>query len=159
MCHVSCVMCHVSRVMCHVSHVTYHIYIYIFFLLKKHEFFFDMWQVTRDRWHVTGDTWQVTRDTWHMTHDKQCGMNHLSKFQLSSSSGLGLTVFWIYFHKTSVSQLLIDEPVYRTARATPGLLINWQQVICVKTKVQSPHNMVAHNSLLYSIIVHRPPVE
>ena len=50
-------------------------------------------------------------------------MNILSKFQLSSSSGLGLTVLWIYFHKPSLT-LVNDEAVYRTAPATPGLLIN-----------------------------------
>ena len=42
-------------------------------------------------------------------------MNILSKFQLSSSSGLGLTV-WI-------NESMSDEAVYRTATATPGLLI------------------------------------
>ena len=46
-----------------------------------------MWLVTRDMWHVTCDTWHVTCDTWHVTHDILCGMNILSKFQLSSSSG------------------------------------------------------------------------
>ena len=32
--------------------------------------------------------------------------NILSKFQLSSCSGLGLPVFWIYFHKPSLTYLL-----------------------------------------------------
>ena len=79
-------------------------------------------------------------------------MNILSKFQLSSSSGLGLTVLWIYFHKPSANQLINelinDEAVYRTAPATPGLLItnqiahyafdisgNWQQFSAYIVKV------------------------
>ena len=49
-------------------------------------------------------------------------MNILSKCQLSSSSGLGLTVFWIYFHKPSLTYLINDEAVCRTAPATPDLL-------------------------------------
>ena len=49
-------------------------------------------------------------------------MNILSKRQLSSSSSLGLTVFWIYFHKPSLSYLN-DEAVCWTALATPCLLI------------------------------------
>ena len=48
-------------------------------------------------------------------------MNILSKFQLSSSSGLGLTVLWIYFLKPSLN--------YWTAPATPGLLItSWGRI-------------------------------
>ena len=53
-------------------------------------------------------------------------MNIISKFQLSSSSGLGLTVFWIYFHKPWLSQWVNHEAVYRTAPATPGLLISFR---------------------------------
>ena len=53
-------------------------------------------------------------------------MNILSKFQLSSSSGLGLTVFWIYFHKPWLNYL-VSYLNYggdcRTDQATPGLLI------------------------------------
>ena len=50
-----------------------------------------MWHVTHNMWHMTCDTWQVTSDTW-------CGMNILSKFQLSRS-------------------------IKTTAATTPGLLI------------------------------------
>ena len=49
-------------------------------------------------------------------------MNILSKFQLSSSSGLGLTMFWIYFHKPSLNNWINHKAVCRTAPATPGLL-------------------------------------
>ena len=54
------------------------------------------------------DTWKVTRDTWQVTHDTYCGMNILSKFQLSSSSRLGLTVLWIYFHKPWLNYLITN---------------------------------------------------
>ena len=57
-------------------------------------------------------------------------MNILSKFQLFSSSGLGLTVLWIYFHKPSLNYWINHEAVYRTAPATPGLLkIKYKKVI------------------------------
>ena len=46
---------------------------------------------------VTCDTWHVTRDTWHETRDTFGGLNILSKFQLSSSDGLVLTVYWTYW--------------------------------------------------------------
>ena len=77
-----------------------------------------MGQVTFDMWQVTRDTWHMTHDTWHVTHDS---------FQLPSSSGLGLTVFGIYFHTAWVTEL-INEWMNnggdcRTAPATPGLLI------------------------------------
>ena len=73
-------------------------------------------------WQVTYDMWQVTHDMWHMTHDTYCGMNILSKFQLPSSFGFGLTVFWIYFHKPWLSYLMSHKAIYKTAPATPGLL-------------------------------------
>ena len=55
-------------------------------------------------WHVICDTWQLIHDTWSE-------VNILSKFQVSSSYGLGVKVFWIS-----------EEGVCRTAPATPGLL-------------------------------------
>ena len=51
-------------------------------------------------------------------------MNILSKFHLPSSSGLGLTVFGIYFHKPSDTDLMNDRGFCRTAPATRGLLFN-----------------------------------
>ena len=81
-----------------------------------------MWHVTCDRWHVTHDMWHVTRDTWHVTHDTWCGVNILSKFQLSSSNGLGFMMLWISGGKGSVTRSVNDEAVCRTAPATPGLL-------------------------------------
>ena len=57
-------------------------WIHVIFLI----FSCDMWQVT-----------QVTHDTWHVTHDTWRGVNILSKFQLSSADGLGITVYWTYW--------------------------------------------------------------
>ena len=56
-----------------------------------------------------------------MTHS--VGRTFSQKFQLPSSSGLGLTVFEIYFHKPSLTELMNDGGDCRTAPATPGLLI------------------------------------
>ena len=61
-----------------------------------------------------------------MTH----GVNILSKFQLSSSNGLGFMMLWISGGKGSlthwinelIKELINDEAVCRTAPATPGLL-------------------------------------
>ena len=41
---------------------------------------------------MTCDRWHVTCDMWHMTHDTWYGVIILSKFQLSSSNGLGQSV-------------------------------------------------------------------
>ena len=46
---------------------------------------------------------------WHVTHDKWGEVNLLSKFELPSSYGLGVKVFWRYFHKGSLSQLISNE--------------------------------------------------
>ena len=42
--------------------------------------------VTLDGWHATGDWWHVTHDMWLVTRDTWCGVNNLSKCQLSSFS-------------------------------------------------------------------------
>ena len=55
-------------------------------------------------------------------------MNIPSKFQLPSSSGLGLTVFGRYFHKPSLTYLANDKALCRTAPATPGLLKNKENI-------------------------------
>ena len=76
-----------------------------------------MWHVTRDMWHVTRDMWLITRDMWHMTHDKYGRINILSKFQLPSSSGLGMRVFRRYFdYRMSqsmnewVTEVIVEQP-------------------------------------------------
>ena len=82
--------------------------------------------MTWDMWHVTCDTGQVTHDMWHVTHDRWGEVNLLSKLQLLSSYGLGVKVFWRYFHKWWLThwltQLMSDKGVCRTTMATPGLL-------------------------------------
>ena len=78
-------------------------------------------------WHVTCDAWHVTRDTWHMTHDMFGGVNILSKFQLPSSYRLWFMILWRSGGEGSLTQRINEwmnyEAVYRTAPATPGLLI------------------------------------
>ena len=59
----------------------------------------------------------MTLDTWH------------SKFQLSSSYGLGVMMFWRSGGKGSLDQLMSDGGNCRTARATPGLLTTWWDVL------------------------------
>ena len=54
-------------------------------------------------------------------------VNIVSKFQVPSSNGLGVMMFWRYFHKGWLSdwinESMNDGGVCRTAPATPGLLI------------------------------------
>ena len=55
---------------------------------------FSTLHLTPDTWHLTLDTWHLTPNTWHMTCDTWWGVNILLKFQLPSSYGLGLIMFW-----------------------------------------------------------------
>ena len=77
-----------------------------------------------DMWHMTCDTWHVTRDTWHMTCDMFGGGWTFSQ----NFSSLALTVcdLWYYEYLEErddlMNQWMNYEAVYRTARATPGLL-------------------------------------
>ena len=50
-------------------------------------------------WYLTCDRWQVTNDMWHVTCDMWREVNILSKFQVPSSYGLGVKVFWRYLNK------------------------------------------------------------
>ena len=118
----------------------------------------DTWHVTHDTWHVTcntrgggvnilskcqlpcSDTWHVTHDTWQVSHNTQKVVNIVSKFQLPSSYGLGVKVFWRYFHKRSLTHWLTDsvyhEGVFRTA---PDLLK------CHDEQRQDLDNVIAYN--------------
>ena len=103
--------------------------------------------LTHDTWHLTPDTWHVTRDTWHVTCDMShvtCDMWHMTcdtwhvthggewTFSLNVSS-LALTVWERQCLEDSerknqrinqsINQSMNYEGVYRTASATPGLLI------------------------------------
>ena len=79
--------------------------------------------MTPDPWHMTHDVWQETCDKRHVTCDMWWKVNILSKCQVPSSNGLGVKVFWSYFHKLWVTQFMSGEGVFRTAPASPGLLI------------------------------------
>ena len=80
-----------------------------------------MWQVTHEMLHVTHHTSHITHDTWWW-------VNILSKFQIPSSYGLGLMMFWRFGGKGWLNQWtnewISDKGVCRTAPATPGLLIS-----------------------------------
>ena len=79
--------------------------------------------------HVTHDMWHVTRDMWHVTSD----MLHVTRF-----SFLAPTVCDLWYHEDleekdeSLNELINHEAVYRTAPATPGLLIRRQNVLVPK---------------------------
>ena len=75
------------------------------------------------------DMWHVTRDTWHVTYDMFGGVNILSKFQLPSSYRLGFMMLWRSGGKGCMNELMNDKAIYRTAPATPGLLITSYAVI------------------------------
>jgi hypothetical protein len=53
-----------------------------------------MCHMTRVTWHVTCYTWHRTHDTWHVKPDSWLVVNILSRFQVSSSNGLGVMMFW-----------------------------------------------------------------
>ena len=95
-------------------------------------------------WHVTHDMQRMTHDTWDVTCDMLWGVSILSKIQLPSSYGLGETVFWRYFHKGWISQLVTelmsDKAVSRTTPATPVLLN------IIKIRFLSNKNLVKKNS-------------
>ena len=71
---------------------------------------------------MTGDMWQVTVDMWHVT--RLGGWTFSQNF-----SSLGLTVCDLWYYEDLeekddwMNQLMNDKAVYRTAPATPGLLI------------------------------------
>ena len=69
-------------------------------------------------WHVTCDTGHVTRDTWHVWR-----VSILSKFQLPSSYCMWFMILWRFGGKGWINKLINDKAVYRTAPATPGMLI------------------------------------
>ena len=80
----------------------------------------DMWHVTCDMWHVTRDIWHMTCDTWHV-------WGGWTSSQIFSSLALTVCDLWYYEDleekDESLNEWINDEAVYRTAPATPGLLI------------------------------------
>ena len=83
-----------------------------------------MWHLTPDTWHLTHETWHVICDMWHVTCDTWRGVNFLSKFQLPRSFSLGWTVSWRFWTKGWFNEWMSDKGLWRTARASPGLLIS-----------------------------------
>ena len=64
-------------------------------------------------------------------------VNIVSKFQVPSSNGLGVMMFWRYFHKGWLSQQMSNGAVCRTAPATPGLLITVIKRASIMTPLKS----------------------
>ena len=73
--------------------------------------------MTCDTRNVTGDMWHLTPDVGHLV-----GVNILSKFQLPSSYGLGVMMFWRFGGKGSLTELMCNKSDCRTAPATPARL-------------------------------------
>ena len=104
--------------------------------------------MTHDAWHMTRDTWHMNHDTWH-----KVGVNILSTFQLPSSYGLGVMMFWRFGGKGSptpwVKKVSVDQPrlhrvcytlqdQYAESVDIKGGLLN-QRVCTVKFPVVEPY--------------------
>ena len=76
-------------------------------------------KLTCDTWHVTCHTWHLTCKMWQVM-----GVNIPSKCQLPSSYSLGKKVFSRLGGNGWLRQLINYTGFYRTAQATPGLLIS-----------------------------------
>ena len=68
----------------------------------------DTKHVTPDTWHLTCETWHVKPYTLHVTPDmlNMVGVSILSKFQLPSSYGLGIMMFWGFGGKGLLNELM-----------------------------------------------------
>ena len=104
--------------------------------------------MTPDMWHLTPDIWHVTPDKLDVSRDTQGVMRIVSKFQVSSSYGLGLKVFWRFWTKRSLNEWINNEGVCRTALATPGLLISFSNK-CWPKQVLKQEIGLQFNSLLF----------
>ena len=80
--------------------------------------------MTCDMWYATCDMWQVRFDMWHVV-----GGEIFWKFQVPSSEDLGLMILWRFGEKGLLTDGL-NEGVWRTAPATPGLLISRKYFCC-----------------------------
>ena len=93
--HVTCDMWHVTYDMCHVTNMGWWTLSQNFrplaLLVWEWQCFEDL---TCDMWHVTCDIWHVTLDKWHVTRDSLGVVNIASKFQVPSSNGLRVIIFW-----------------------------------------------------------------
>ena len=74
-----------------------------------------MQHLTHDMWHLECDTWHLTHDMCHMKCDTMWGVKILSKFQLSSSYGSGVMMFWGKGSLTDwlteqISMVFVEQP-------------------------------------------------
>ena len=112
----------------------------IFFLLNIYLFIFKYTFLFTQNifytWHVTCDMWDVARHMWHGKCDTQGVANIVSKFQVTSSNGLGILMSWRFGKKKIsyiINQWLNYKGVWTTAPASPGLFKSltdeciWQQ--------------------------------
>ena len=111
-----------------------------------------MGHVTHDSWHVTCDMWHVTRATWHITHD-MWHLTHRGWWALSQNfRSLALMVWDLWWFEDreekhqSVSDLINDGGVCRTAPAIPGLLIillfcEWRWLAWTLGTITSKHRL------------------
>ena len=87
------------------------------------------------KWHVTCDTWRVTYDTLHMTRDTWHVICLGGWIFSQNFSFIALTVCDLWYYEDLeekahwISQLINHKAVYRTAPATPGLLIKEKPLI------------------------------
>ena len=120
----------------------------------------DMWHVTRDKWHktcdmwhMTCDMWPATRDMWHMTHRVWWTL-----CQIFSSLALTVWKLW-WFEDISTKERWLNQSinyggVYRTAPATPGLLIRRRKIskalwFCHLTIYIVHHHNALHVNCIY----------
>ena len=90
----------------------------------------------KEKIHVTYHTWHVTRDMWHVTRCDTWQVTCLAGWSFSQTfSFLALTVCDLWYYEDLeekdelMNELINYEAVYRTAPATPGLLITLYAVI------------------------------
>ena len=63
----------------------------------------ETWHVTPDTSHKTQDMCHVQNDIWYVSRDTQWVVNIVSTFQVPSSNGLGVRIFWTFWGKGLVS--------------------------------------------------------
>ena len=69
-----------------------------------------MWHLTCDTLELKPNTWHLTYDLWHIVVVGGGGVSILSKFQLPSSFGLSVVMFWRFGGERSVNQSMHITP-------------------------------------------------
>ena len=96
------------------------------------------------------DTWHLTHDMCHLTCNTLWEFNILWKFQVRSSYGLDVKVFWIFGGKGWVSLLINDEGVCRTAPAKGLLNMVYSYLVITIASVIRDCQMLFLNIKLHS---------